>query len=196
VNHQDSLSVVLPIHSGPQRLVKQVNRLLEILPEFTSEFEVLILDNGSTDHTEEVAHELARRFPQVRVCRNVQRLSSQATLHAGLRAARKDLVIIYDEHAPIRIRELVKMWELRKDRKLVIAQAATSKPSSLIDRLSAWASKVHDSFLEQTTVGGVQIVRRRALHELDRSDQRSSEPPRPSRAFQVRVEGRESKVEH
>ena len=41
-----------------------LNLLLEVLPELTPRWDVLVMDNGSTDATVEVAHELVGRYPQ------------------------------------------------------------------------------------------------------------------------------------
>ena len=50
----ESLSVIVPVHNAQNDLAGQVADLLEVLPELTCDFEVLIVDDHSTDSTEEV----------------------------------------------------------------------------------------------------------------------------------------------
>ena len=54
-----SLTIVLPVHNAESRLRKNVSELLELASELTAKFGVLIIDDGSTDATFEVAEELA-----------------------------------------------------------------------------------------------------------------------------------------
>src|SRR3990172_7759911 len=67
-----SLTIVLPVHNAESRLRTNVRELLELASELTAKFGVLIIDDGSTDATYEVAEELAAHFPQVSVRRHRQ----------------------------------------------------------------------------------------------------------------------------
>ena len=75
-----SLTIVLPVHNAESRLRKNVRELLELASELTARFGVLIIDDGSTDATYEVAEELASYFPQVTIRRNRQCLGLGASL--------------------------------------------------------------------------------------------------------------------
>jgi len=167
VTTQDSLSVVLTVCNGAQQLAERVSRLLELLPEITTRFEILILDNGSTDRSDEVAYDLARSFPQLRVVRHAERRPEQDLVRTGLQQTSGDLIIIYDERAPIRLNELRRMWELRHDQQLVIARPPGQHQNSLVERLAAWAARVQDKRVVETDQSGFQMIRRRALRELE-----------------------------
>jgi glycosyltransferase involved in cell wall biosynthesis len=93
----DALSVVLPVQNAEGTLAEQVARLLEIVPDLSDRFEILLVDDGSTDHTLELAQELARRYPQLRVLRHDRAGGRQAALDAGRRAARSQRVMAADE---------------------------------------------------------------------------------------------------
>ena len=73
IQPQQTLSVVLTVHNAEKTLADQVSKTLDILTDLSARFELLIVDDGSTDQTEEVAHELARHFPQLRVARHARR---------------------------------------------------------------------------------------------------------------------------
>ena len=65
-----SLSIVLPVHNAQATLRHDVLSVLEIADPLGDRLEVLILDDGSTDDTIEVAHELVTCYPQVKVVRH------------------------------------------------------------------------------------------------------------------------------
>jgi len=93
----DSLSVVLPVQNAEGTLAKQVALLLEIVPDLSDRFEILLVDDGSTDHTLDLAQELARRYPQLRVLRHDRPSGRQAALDTGRSAACSHRVVAADE---------------------------------------------------------------------------------------------------
>jgi len=60
-----SLSILLPVHNAQSTVGDAIGRLLEILPELTNRFEIIVVDDGSSDATCEVADDWARHYPQV-----------------------------------------------------------------------------------------------------------------------------------
>jgi glycosyltransferase involved in cell wall biosynthesis len=111
----ESLTVLLPVHNAQAQLEGQVQKLLELLPELTSKFDVLIVDDGSTDATCEVAGELAARYPQLRCVRQRQRLGLAMAAEAALEQAEGDLVFVcHDEHG-LGIDEIARVWHTRHE---------------------------------------------------------------------------------
>lgn len=110
-----SLSVVLPVHNAQSTLAAQVQQLLDVLPDLTSRFEVLIVDDGSTDHTQEVATDLAVEFPQVRILRTAGRHGTPAAVQMGLQRTLGDIVFVQDERTRVCPSDLRRLWQLRHD---------------------------------------------------------------------------------
>lgn len=161
-----SLSVVLPIFNGERTLARKVSQLLEILPDLTTNFEILIINNGSTDNTEEIAFEQARLFPQVHVARHSLRRGPHGVLETGLAETANEIVFVQDEHAEIDSGKLLRLWELRNEEDVVFARPEFRMKRSLLQRLAAWGVR-----LEEATQGGgsagVQMIRRQSLDRLD-----------------------------
>jgi hypothetical protein len=105
-----SLTIVLPIHNGEKRLRKCVGEILELASELTTRFGVLIIDDGSTDATYEVAEELAANYPQVSVERHRHRRGLGPTIEDVRRRVRSDAVIVHDGIAPIDPNQVRSMW--------------------------------------------------------------------------------------
>ena len=113
-----ALSIILPVHNAESTLAAQVSRVLEVAPDIApgshaqgcGGFEVLIVDDGSTDHTSEVAHELAVVFPQVRVTRHSQRRGAVAAARTGVSQARGEITFVHEGRSPLKASDLPRLW--------------------------------------------------------------------------------------
>jgi glycosyltransferase involved in cell wall biosynthesis len=86
------LSIVIPIYNEEGILHSAVVDLRERLDPFPSGYEIVLAENGSRDRTVEVAEELARKYPEVRLVRSGEPNYGLA-LRKGILAARGELVI-------------------------------------------------------------------------------------------------------
>jgi hypothetical protein len=105
-----SLTVVLPIHNGETRLRNHVRELLEVGSELTTDFKILIVDDGSTDATFEVAEELVAHYPQVRIRRHRHRRGLGPVIEYVQRNVRSDAVIFHDGVTPIDYNKMRNVW--------------------------------------------------------------------------------------
>jgi glycosyltransferase involved in cell wall biosynthesis len=90
--HPQLLSVVVPVYNEEKTLSLVVNKLLGI-PHL---LEVIIVDDGSTDATGEVATELTNRHPQVRLEKLKDNSGKTAALRMGFKLTRGSVVIVQD----------------------------------------------------------------------------------------------------
>jgi glycosyltransferase involved in cell wall biosynthesis len=105
-----SLSVLLPVRNTQSTLAAQVEQILDLLPDMTSRFEVIIIDDGSTDATIEVADELASRYPQVRAIRHGVPRGPEAALQTGLEQSVGEVICLKDDAAGLPIDEVTRLW--------------------------------------------------------------------------------------
>src|SRR5215211_4396460 len=61
-----SLTLVLPAHNEEANIRIVVEQALDVLPAFTSEFEIIVVNDGSKDKTGEIIDELAATNSHVR----------------------------------------------------------------------------------------------------------------------------------
>ncbi len=86
------LSVVLLAHNHVPHLESVVAGWVTLLNGLNRDYEVLLVDDGSTDHTARVLPVLADRHGRVRVLRHAERRGQGAALRTALGTARHPLV--------------------------------------------------------------------------------------------------------
>ena len=149
-----SLSVILPVSNAEHQLARRVEELLEVTTELTSRLELLIVDDGSTDSTEEVAMDLCRVYPQVNVIRYSKKLGRIGAIRAGMSQTTGDLVLLHDMSSPVSSEAIRQFWEMRNDQELVLArsEASHAAPTPYSAKAASWS--------------GSQMLRREAVDEL------------------------------
>jgi hypothetical protein len=125
-----SLTIVLPVYNAESRLRSNVTELLELASELTSKFGVLIVDDGSTDATFDVAAELASRYPQVLVRRHRHRRGLGATIDYVQRRVRSDAVMVHDGVTPVNAQQMRNVWQSWIAHGATTASAPTVSTSS------------------------------------------------------------------
>jgi hypothetical protein len=120
-----TLSVLLPVHNAQAKLAGMIHHLLDVLPEITPRFEVMVVDDGSTDATRELGHELARDYPQVTLVGHAKPLGwAPAVARQAIHAA-GDFLMIHCG-GEIRSQDVVGLWRLHDG----IAAAAKARATS------------------------------------------------------------------
>ncbi len=90
------LSVVIPMYNEEDVLPLLVDRLRPVLEGLDGSYEVVAVDDGSTDLTPAILQRLHREWDQLRVVRLRANAGHQAAISAGLKSARGDFVVTID----------------------------------------------------------------------------------------------------
>ncbi|MDY0169255.1 MAG: glycosyltransferase [Thermoguttaceae bacterium] len=106
-----SLSLLLPVRNAQATLSETVHRILEVASDLTDRFELIIIDDGSTDATSEVAEDLKRNYPQIRAVRHGQPRGEQESLRSGLRMSSGRIVLCRDPAVQLAVEELPRVWK-------------------------------------------------------------------------------------
>jgi len=79
--------------------------------ELTGDHEVIVVNDGSPDHTGELLDEMARHFPWLKVVHHPKNRGYGGALRSGFEAASKELVFYTDGDAQYDPRELTLLWQ-------------------------------------------------------------------------------------
>ena len=119
-NAKPGLSVFFPAYNDSGTIASLVITALKTARRLTPDFEVIVVNDGSADKTGEIAEELARTYPEVRVIHHERNKGYGGALRTGFAAARGDLVFYTDGDAQYDPAEMEALWEaLREDVDLV-----------------------------------------------------------------------------
>jgi glycosyltransferase involved in cell wall biosynthesis len=101
-----SLSLVLPAHNEAENIEIVVERALEVLPKYTSEFEIVVVNDGSRDSTGAIIDRLAANDRRVRALHHSKNRGYGAALTTGFEATVSDFVMFMDADRQFDIADL------------------------------------------------------------------------------------------
>lgn len=91
-----TLSVVVPVHNEQEAFALMAQRLRPTLDRLRQPYEVVAVDDGSSDGTAALLRSLRRDWPQLRIIGLRRNCGQQAALTAGLRRAKGDFIASID----------------------------------------------------------------------------------------------------
>jgi glycosyltransferase involved in cell wall biosynthesis len=91
-----SVSLVLPAYNEEANLRPVVDAALTTLPRHFRQFEIIVVDDGSSDGTPAVADQLAAAHPSVRIVHHPRNRGYGAALSSGFAASTGELIMFMD----------------------------------------------------------------------------------------------------
>lgn len=101
-----SISLVIPMYNEEENIEHAVSCASAVLGELGCDFEILIVDDASTDRSPELVRQMAAEDPRVRMVRHERNRKLGAALKTGFAAAEKDVVLYMDADLPFDPREV------------------------------------------------------------------------------------------
>lgn len=165
------LSIVCPCHNEEPTIPLLFGALEPVLESITADYEIICVDDGSSDGTLARLLAAAARNPRIRVIELSRNFGKEAALTCGLDHARGDAVVPIDadlQDPPELIRDMVEKW--REGFEVVLAQRVDRSTDSLAKRTSAgWFYKLHNRISDSPipeNVGDFRLMDRRVVEAI------------------------------
>ncbi len=125
------ISVVLPVYNEARVLPELVDSLERVMAACGRQYEILFVDDGSSDDSPRALDDLAAENGRVRVIHLSRNFGHQAAVQAGLAHCRGDAVVLMDsdmQDAPEAIPEFIRQWRLGFDVVYALRTRRKEKP--------------------------------------------------------------------
>ncbi|MFZ2804676.1 MAG: glycosyltransferase family 2 protein [Patescibacteria group bacterium] len=163
------LSVFFPFWNEQDNIKKTVSDALRILPEVAERWEAVLVDDGSTDKTLEIAERLAQQDQRIRVVSHRPNRGYGAALKEGLTHAEYSYVAFTDGDGQFDLSEISKLIEVIPAADIVIGyrkkRRDTLSRHVLMNLLKVW-DWVFFGFWFRDIDCGFKLFTRHALQEI------------------------------
>ena len=136
-------SVVVPVYNSEHTLHELYERVSKVFDEtLHEEFEMILVDDGSKDHSYEIMEELHDKDNRVKIIQQARNFGQHPALLCGFKYVKGDFIITMDDdlqHPPEEIPKLVKVMNERDDVDVIIAKYE-GRQHNIIRRMGTWVS--------------------------------------------------------
>lgn len=132
-----SISVFFPCYNEEANIGAVVEKTLSVLDEVGADYEVIIVNDGSSDNTGRIAAEIAGENARVKVVHHAHNLGYGAALQSGFRAASKDIVFYTDGDGQFDISEMPGLLGLI-DEYDIVSCYRLNRQDPIIRKINAW----------------------------------------------------------
>lgn len=116
-----SLSIVLPAYNEEESLSYVLSDTIHNLPKYVKDYEIIVVDDGSTDKTPQIADSFAKKKNKyVRVIHRTTNGGFNKAMITGLKAAKKDYVACMQADGQDLIRDMVNCFRVMSKYDLVL----------------------------------------------------------------------------
>lgn len=180
MRYSNSLSVVIPIYNDEEVIPELLRRLTAVVESIVSDYEIILVDDGSRDRSWEIMQEERAKRAYLRIARLSRNFGQQNSIAAGLSLTTKELIVLMDsdlqdrpEDIPVLIDALladseatmaIAQWEQRQDSRMKIAV------SRLFQRVSNSITDIHT----MPRLGIFRVMRKSVVEELRRFPEKTA----------------------
>ncbi|MEZ8129164.1 glycosyltransferase family 2 protein [Enterovibrio norvegicus] len=163
-----TISIVCPCHNEQEVLHAFTDKIVGILSESTFTYEILFVNDGSTDDTLAVIRDLASNNSNIRLINLSRNFGKEAALTAGLDLAQGDVIIPIDadlQDPPELIHDFLLEWQKGYD--VVVAKRVDRSSDTLAKKITAnLFYRFHNTIADveiPDNVGDFRLITRRVV---------------------------------
>jgi len=124
---EGGISLVLPCHNEAENIQAVIGEAMQALPKIIDDFEIIVIDDGSTDKTQEIVEQLIKYEPRLKLKIHPKNLGYGSALRSGFQAAEKRWFFLTDADRQFQISELTKFIPYLNQSRMVIGYRESRK---------------------------------------------------------------------
>lgn len=132
-----SITLFFPCYNEQDNIVRVVEQALKVAESMKLDYELILVNDGSSDNTGPLADQLARDHERVRVVHHRQNAGYGAALQSGFAAAQKEWVFYTDGDGQFDLAELPPLLDLISDCDIVSCYRL-NRQDPLVRRFTGW----------------------------------------------------------
>jgi glycosyltransferase involved in cell wall biosynthesis len=168
---QPSISLIVPAFNEADNLVETMPEAISVLDQMNFDYEVLVIDDGSTDGTPAIMRQLCATYPRLRSIRLRRNAGKATALSIGFDLSEKDVIVMMDADGQDEPREIPALLAKLDDGfDLVTGRRATRQDrflkrhtSQLYNATTSWVSGVPGRDFNS----GLKVLRRSVAETVD-----------------------------
>lgn len=151
------LSVVVPAYNEAERIGPSLDRMLTWLADNVRDFEIVVVDDGSTDQTTEVIARRMLHSHRLRILRNAVNSGKGWSVRRGMLEAEGDHILMTDADLSTPIEELQQLAPHVSKHDIVIGSRATAGSRILRHQplYREWMGKVFNRMVQAVVLPGI-----------------------------------------
>lgn len=126
-----SVSFVVPMYNEAANIEATVRRLSRLAAEVSTDYEIIISDDASTDNSADIAERLASQDKHIKLVRLSKNTKFGGALSAGLNNASKEVVIYTDADLPVREEDVRKGFAMLDEADVVTGYSMVIKDTTI-----------------------------------------------------------------
>jgi len=164
------ISAFFPAYNDAGTIASMVILVDMTLRRLSDDYEIIVVNDGSKDHTADILTELERSYPRLRVIHHPSNRGYGGALQTGLASASKELIFYTDGDAQYDVRELEKLLPLITDNVDWVNGYKISRSDpvhrKLIGKIYCWGVKLFFGLKVRDVDCDFRLIRRSAYRRV------------------------------
>ena len=107
---KESLSIVLPVYNEEESIKNVISDIFLHVGNYTDNFEVIVVDDGSVDRTPAVLNEIKKEYADINVVSHDKNRGYGSAIRKGIDLSGKDWIFVMDSDGQFRVTDFAGFW--------------------------------------------------------------------------------------
>ncbi len=131
--YEGKISVIVPAYNEGSHIYDSLTETIETLDKLARDYEIILVDDGSTDNTHAEADRATSHLDHVKIVRHKSNLGKGEALKYGFRFVNGDLVAFLDADLDLHPHQLQVLYEHMQTKDADVVIGSKRHPESVVD---------------------------------------------------------------